>query len=104
MKETLIKGFVAKLEEGKTSWAAEFPELPGLFVVARTPQAVVRSARQAIPFHVRTMLETGELVEDSVLVRALGSTLEKVRAPEQMRQIAGVLRLMLKESLQKANA
>ncbi|MBI2872249.1 MAG: type II toxin-antitoxin system HicB family antitoxin [Chloroflexi bacterium] len=51
--------YVAVIEQGKTSWGAHVPDLPGCVAVGKTRDEALRLIREAIEFHIQGLTEDG---------------------------------------------
>ncbi len=54
--------FTIVIEKSTSNYAAYVPDLPGCIATGPTRQDVVREMRQAIAFHIQSLLEHGEPV------------------------------------------
>ncbi len=52
--------YVAVIEQGPTSWGAFVPDLPVCVAVGATRQEVEQLIREAVQFHVESLLEHGD--------------------------------------------
>ena len=52
------------VEEGKTSFGAYVPDLPGCVAVAETRDEVVRLIEEAIEFHVEGLRQDGQAIPE----------------------------------------
>ena len=58
------KEYLVVLEKGETNWGAYAPDLPGLGVVADTPDEAERLIREGIVIYLDEMRERGGVVPD----------------------------------------
>ena len=52
------------IEKGATSWGAYVPDLPGCIAAGDTREEAVRLIREAVEFHVESLLKQGEPVPE----------------------------------------
>jgi predicted RNase H-like HicB family nuclease len=69
-----VTEYLAVLEREGESWGAYCPDLPGLGVVGNSRDEVEKLVREAIPFHIEGLRESGDPVPepaatDAVLVQ-----------------------------------
>jgi predicted RNase H-like HicB family nuclease len=57
-----VSGYAVIIEQGKTSYGAYAPELPGLGVAGDSIEEVERLIREAIPLHIESLLAHGDPV------------------------------------------
>ena len=55
-------GYLVVVEEGKTSYGAYVPDLPGYVAVAETRREVLKLIREGITLHIEALREAGEPV------------------------------------------
>jgi predicted RNase H-like HicB family nuclease len=61
-----MKKYTVVIEKGPTNYSAYVPDLPGCVAVADTAQAVERSIREAIPFHIEGLRLNGDPVPEPI--------------------------------------
>ena len=54
--------YVAVIEQGETGWGAYVPDLPGCVAAGPTRDFVEEKIREAIPLHIASLREHGEIV------------------------------------------
>ncbi len=60
MNDSESRKYVVVLEKGATSWGAYAPDLPGLGVVADTPEEAERLIREGIAIYLDELHQRGE--------------------------------------------
>ncbi len=65
------KRFTAIIEKSPSNYAAYVPDLPGCVATGSTKEEVLNEIRDAIAFHVESLLEHGEAVPDSQTTAAI---------------------------------
>ena len=64
----MTKEYTVIYEWGRRNWSAYVPDLPGCIATGKTRQAVERSIREAIEFHIEGLRQRGEPIpEPSIL-------------------------------------
>ncbi len=58
------KEYLVVLEKGKTTWGAYAPDLPGLGVVADTPDEAERLIREGIVIYLDELREKGDTIPE----------------------------------------
>lgn len=58
------KEYLVVLEKGETSWGAYAPDLPGLGVVADTPDEAERLIREGIVIYLDELREKGDTIPE----------------------------------------
>ena len=54
--------YMVILEQGKSSWGAYVPDLPGCVAAGETRDEALELIREAIDFHIEGLRENGEIV------------------------------------------
>jgi predicted RNase H-like HicB family nuclease len=54
--------YLVVIEEGKKSYGAYVPDLPGCIAVGESREEALELVREAIQFHIEGLMETGEPV------------------------------------------
>jgi predicted RNase H-like HicB family nuclease len=66
-----VSGYAVIIEQGKTSFGAYVPELPGLGVAGGSVEEVERLIREAIPLHIESLRAHGDPVPPPSTVATL---------------------------------
>ena len=63
--------YPAILERGDASYGVSFPDFPGCIGVDGTPDGALRTAAEALSFHISGMAEDGEAIPDPTPIEAV---------------------------------